>query len=104
MLKRPCLLENLAMTRLSLAKALPLPPVQEVPDLLVDITTPLAEFATLEEAEQFYRQQAEALTTALARTLPQGTMHWLLIALLLKYPAYYLGSLPEFQFSEKAHD
>ena len=80
---------------LLLAKAQPTQ--KPVPDAHIEITAPVADFGDLEKAEQFYREQAQALTETLAASLPQGTMHWLLIALLLKYPSYYVGSLPEFQ-------
>ena len=65
--------------------------------LLVDgeIATMARQLKRLEDWHDFYATQAQTLVTALCATLPQGTMHAVLIALLQRYTCLYRGPLAD---------
>lgn len=57
----------------------------------IRIADPPPEFASLGEAGEFYRVQAEAIVLALIGSLPQGTLHQVLVELLRRSPVLYRG-------------
>jgi hypothetical protein len=57
----------------------------------IKIKDSLPEFSSLEEAGEFYQAQAEAIVSGLCSSLPQGTLHRLLIELLKRSPVLFRG-------------
>jgi hypothetical protein len=49
------------------------------------------DFESLEAAENFYEEEAQQLMSALATSLPQGTIHRLLVHMLEHVKCYYRG-------------
>ena len=73
---------------------------QEVPGAIIyieesivdnDIACDIRGEAHLRAARDFHKEQAQALVKALMGTLPQGTMHELIIELLHEYSCVYRG-------------
>lgn len=58
----------------------------------IHIRTPVPDFESLEAAEVFYEEEAQQLMSALATSLPQGTIHRLLIHMLHHVKCYYRGA------------
>jgi len=62
-----------------------------VPTMSILIAAPLPSVKDLGAIQAFYDAEATGLADALATALPQGTMHALLIALLIRYANVYRG-------------
>jgi hypothetical protein len=58
----------------------------------IHIAGQVPDFESLEAAENFYEEEAQRLMSALATSLPQGTIHRLLIHMLHHVKCYYRGA------------
>jgi hypothetical protein len=84
------------MAELTLMKAQPVDAGQVIPDLSLQVAAwELPSHWTPEGVEEFYQEQADCLGRALARSLPQATMHQLLVWLLQRYACLYVGPMPK---------
>lgn len=81
----------------SLAKASPIGDYLSIPDLTVRVDREIPSFddvppsEALREIADFYRAEASRLVHALEHSLPQGTMHALLVVLLDRHLSLYKG-------------
>lgn len=72
---------------------------QGIPRVIIEITEPMPEHDyadyTLEDIRNFHRAQAKELAAVLMASLPQGTLHELLIELLQHYACVYRGPITD---------
>ena len=68
---------------------------QVIPKVIIEITEPMPEHKfttrTLEEVRNLHRTEAKEIAAGLMDSLPQGTLHELLIALMQSYACVYRG-------------
>jgi hypothetical protein len=73
-----------------IAKAQPIGQ-EKVNGSTIHIADKVPDFESLEAAENFYEEEAQRLMSALATSLPQGTIHRLLVHMLQHVKCYYRG-------------
>jgi hypothetical protein len=81
--------------RIDVYKAQPTIKTDIVETVRIYINEPIPEAITLKDAELTYKAEAKKIAFGLTSSLPQGTMHQLLIILLQQYPNYFIYPMPK---------